>query len=115
MIQKKLIKNRKTKGLSQAEMAKTVAMEQTTYSRKERGISIITDDEWIRIANALDVQIEDIKEDNQITSLKNDNCTFNNNSIGIHYVNIPDYILDIILKYNKKLEEEISQLKTIKK
>jgi|SRR5690606_11897072 len=115
MIQQKLVKNRKSKGLSQAEMAKMVAMEQTTYSRKERGISMITDDEWTRLANALDVSIDDIKEETETISFKNDNCTFNNDSVGIQYVNIPDYILEIVLKYNKKLEEEISQLKTLKK
>ena len=33
-------------------------MEQTTYSRKERGISPITIAEWERIAKALEVSVE---------------------------------------------------------
>ena len=39
-------------------------MEQTTYSRKERGISPITIAEWERIAKALEVSIEKIVEPN---------------------------------------------------
>jgi DNA-binding XRE family transcriptional regulator len=46
MIQQKLINLRKKTGLTQEQMAKSIAMEQTTYSRKELGKSSITNDEW---------------------------------------------------------------------
>lgn len=84
-------------------------MEQTTYSRKERGKSLITQEEWHRFSQTLEVSIEDIKEDN--AQAKNENCTFNDNSVGIQNISIPQEVLDIILRYNKKLEDEIKQLK----
>ena len=47
MIQQKLINLRKKTGLTQEQMAKSIAMEQTTYSRKELGKSSITNDDGI--------------------------------------------------------------------
>jgi hypothetical protein len=35
----------------------------------------------------------------------------NTNSSGIQYVNIPQNVFDIIIKYNAKLEEENERLK----
>ncbi len=105
----KLIEMRKAKGFTQEQMALKIAMEQTTYSRKERGKSPISNDEWNRFAKALDIPVEDIKENKSV--LKNENCTFNENAIGIQYVNIPQNIFDIIIKYNTKLEEENAIMK----
>ncbi|WP_396154562.1 helix-turn-helix domain-containing protein [Flavobacterium macrobrachii] len=59
---KKLITARKNKGLTQKQVADKMAMEQTTYSKKERGLSPIREDEWMRFAKILEVNIEDIKE-----------------------------------------------------
>jgi transcriptional regulator with XRE-family HTH domain len=109
-MQEKLNTIRKLRGYSQKEMAKIVAMEQTTYSRKERGMSFITNEEWERFAKALEVSIEEIKEVPQ-NSFRNENCTFSENSVGIQYVNLPQNVLDVILKYNTKLEEENAELK----
>lgn len=72
MTQEKLIELRKLKGLTQSQMAKRIAMEQTTYSRKETGKSPITNDEWQRFAKALEVSIEDIKEETNV-NFKNEN------------------------------------------
>lgn len=110
MIQQKLINLRKKMGLTQEQMAKRIAMEQITYSRKELGKSSITNDEWLRLAKALNTSVEDIKEDNGV-NIKNDNCTFNEHSVGIQYVNIQQSILDTVLKYNARLEEENKMLK----
>ena len=60
----KLISIRKTKKITQKQIANLIGMEQTTYSRKERGISPITIAEWERIAKALEVSIEKIVEPN---------------------------------------------------
>ena len=106
----KLVNARKLKGLTQSEMAEKNAMEQTTYSRKERGKSPITDDEWNRFANTLEINVDDIKDVDEDTS-SNVNCIFNDSSIGIQYVSIPQNVLDIIIKYNKILEEENKKLK----
>lgn len=110
MVHHKLINTRKSRNLSQLQMAEKVAMEQTTYSRKERGKSPITEVEWKRFAEALEVSVDDIKDELSI-NLKNESCTFNNDAIGIQYVNIPQNVFDIVLKYNQKLEEEINNLK----
>lgn len=106
----KLISVRKSRGYTQEQMASKIAMEQTTYSRKERGKSPINDDEWIKLAKILEVNVDDIKDVEPIIT-KNENCTFNDNSIGIQYISIPQEVLDTVLKYNKKLEEENKSLK----
>ncbi|WP_445458256.1 helix-turn-helix domain-containing protein [Flavobacterium sp. HNIBRBA15423] len=101
---------RKEKGFTQKDMALKMAMEQTTYSRKERGKSPITDEEWERFANVLETPVEELKEKNEPMA-KNENCTFNDNSIGIQIVTMPKETLDVMMKYTAKLEEEINQLK----
>ena len=107
MEHQKLIALRKTKGFTQKQMAAKVPMEQTTYSRKERGKSPISEEEWARIAKTLEVPVEEIKEENIPVSIKNENCTFTDSSvIGIQYVNIPQEVYAIVMKYNAKLEEE---------
>ncbi len=112
MEHKKLKEIRQAKNITQNQMAKKIAMEQTTYSRKERGKSPILDDEWQRFAKALDVPVEEIKVENAPLTMKNDNCTFSENAIGIQYVNIPQNVFDIIIKYNTKLEND-DQLKNL--
>ena len=110
MIQEKLSEVRINKGLNKTQMAKLIAMGQTTYSRKENGKSSITKEEWQRFAKALEVNVEDIKKEKP-QSVKNENCTFSENSVGgIQNINIPQYILDVIIKYNAKLEEENEKL-----
>ena len=64
MSYEKLITTRKLKGYTQEKLAQQIAMEQTTLSRKERGLSPISDEEWQRIAKALEVSIEKIVEPN---------------------------------------------------
>ena len=107
MDHQKLIALRKTKGYTQKQMATKIPMEQTTYSRKERGKSPISEEEWVRIAKTLNVPVDEIKEEHSPVALKNENCTFNDNAIGIQYVNIPQEIYAIVMKYNTKMEQEI--------
>lgn len=104
-MQEKLKEARVSKGYSQGKFSKAIAMEQTTYSRKERGKSSITEDEWDRFAKVLQVPKDDIKEEKQFTA-KNENCTFTDQAVGIQFVNIPQAVLDTMLKYNQKLEED---------
>jgi transcriptional regulator with XRE-family HTH domain len=111
MEYQKLYDTRKAKGITQKQMANRIAMEQTTYSRKERGKSPITDEEWARLAKTLEVPVEEIKEENTTPiSVKNENCTFTENAIGIQYVNIPQNVFDIIIKYNATLEKDNTKL-----
>ena len=110
MIHEKLIASRKTNSLSQEEMAAQLGMEQTTYSRKERGISPISCEEWKRIAKVLNVSENDIKEE-IIQGFKNENYIFNDQSEGLQYVYVHQDLLDTVLRYNKHLEKEIALLK----
>ncbi|MET3025217.1 helix-turn-helix transcriptional regulator [Flavobacterium sp. UW10123] len=100
MEHENLIKARKEKGLTQKEMAEMLAMEQTTYSKKERGITKIRENEWERFARILDKSIDDLKNRNKIIQ-KNEQLDHSS------YLNI----IEIIIKYNQKLEEENSFLR----
>jgi transcriptional regulator with XRE-family HTH domain len=111
MEYQKLYDTRNAKGITQKQMANRIAMEQTTYSRKERGKSPITDEEWARLAKTLEVPVGEIKEENTTpVSVKNENCTFTENAIGIQYVNISQNVFDIIIKYNATMEKNIAKL-----
>ena len=85
-------------------------MEQTTLSRKERGLSPISDEEWQRIATVLQVPVDDIKESFSENPSQNVNCTFNDQSVGIQYITIPTDILDQLLKAK---DEQIALLKEL--
>ena len=109
-----ILKTKRTeKGYSQLEFSKLVAMDQTTYSRKETGKTFITEKEWDRFAKTLGVSKEEIKD--KITPQAiNEKYVFNNQSVGILNVSLPIEVLETLLRYNKKLEEEITLLKSEK-
>ena len=108
-----LKKVRTAKGYSQLEFSKLVAMDQTTYSRKETGKTFITEQEWDRFAKTLGVSKEEIKEKLAPQAI-NENCVFNDQSVGIQNISLPIEVLETILRYNKKLEEDNALLKTEK-
>ncbi|TRX00374.1 helix-turn-helix transcriptional regulator [Flavobacterium gawalongense] len=111
MKQEKLITMRKMRGYSQVYMAQQAAMEQTTYSKKEIGKSNITDAEWNKFAKVLNVPLEEIKDLDRSLAMKNKNWDFNNNETGIQYINMPENVFDVIMKYNGRLEEENEHLR----
>jgi transcriptional regulator with XRE-family HTH domain len=100
MEHENLIQARKKKGLTQKEMADMLAMEQTTYSKKERGISRIREEEWVQFSKILEQDIDDLKSKDQIS--------INNVNFG-HSTYFK--IIETIIRYNQKLEEENSLLK----
>nr|WP_255562396.1 helix-turn-helix transcriptional regulator [Flavobacterium sp. IB48] len=51
------------KQLSQEEIADLIGMTQSTYSRKEKGITNITMSEWIKIAKVLGVEKDEIYQE----------------------------------------------------
>ena len=109
MKYEKLISIRKLKGYTQEQLAESIAMEQTTLSRKERGQSPITDDEWQRIAAVLQVSVEEIKE-TLLEDLHNNVTKMN--SEENQYVTIPRIVLDNLLKSK---DEQIELLKEMLK
>ncbi|KMQ66006.1 hypothetical protein ACM46_00065 [Chryseobacterium angstadtii] len=103
MIQEKLRNLRKQKGISQEKMAKILATDTSNYSRKERGETRIHEDEWKKLADALQVPVEEIKEDDHKFSFNFDGSTFNDH---VNYYSIPTSIIDSLHDYIKILKEQ---------
>lgn len=115
---------RKQRGYTQEYMSKIISTDVSNYSRKESGDIRIYDDEWEKLAKALDVPVEDIKEEKPSSIVQNnDNLTFNDNSGNYnYYCSIPNHILDnlndyitLLKKQNEALEEENKKLKPNKR
>ena len=91
-------------------------MDVSSYSRRENGQIKISNKEWQKISEILEVPLEDIyeSEDNMIL-IFNDNSSGdgNSNSHGYNITNytLPQSILDTQKKYIEKLEEEVQILK----
>ena len=123
-MMEKLKTLRKQRGYTQEYMSKIISTDVSNYSRKESGDVRIYDDEWEKLAKALDVPVEDIKEEKPSSIVQNnDNLTFNDNSGNYnYYCSIPNHILDnlndyiaLLKKQNEALEEENKKLKPNKR
>lgn len=106
---KRLIAIRKEKKISQEKMAQFLAMEQTTYSRKERGKSPLTDRDWVRIARILEVELIEILGEPKL-NCENENSSeiYNNKPI---YVSIQKDYLENLISHNRQVESELKHLK----
>lgn len=112
MIQEKLRNFRKKKGYSQDQMAKFISTDTSNYSRKERGEVKIHEDEWQKLAEALDVPIESIRESENKYSFQYDNSTFHDHlGSNINYYNIPNSLIENLQDYISILKSEIISLK----
>ena len=100
----KLISIRKTKKITQKQIANLIGIEQTTSSRKERGISPITIAEWERIAKALEVSVEKIVEPNN----NNTQSFFNEKALSLQNVVLIKKSYEKIIKAK---DEQIALLK----
>jgi len=120
MIRENLRTIRKQKGKSQEQMAKILSTDPSNYSRKERGEIRIHDEEWQKIADALNVPVEDIKDEKLPGFVHNDNSTFNDSAGNYNqYYNIPNSMIEHLQDYisllkneNQELKEEIKTLKS---
>jgi len=107
----KLRNLRKQRGYTQEYMSKIIATDVSNYSRKENDEVRIYDDEWEKLAAALDVPVEEIKEEKP-TNVINNNPIFQDNSGNFNqYHSIPDSIVENLQSYIKILEEKIVALK----
>ncbi|PRB82361.1 transcriptional regulator [Chryseobacterium culicis] len=116
MTMEKLRTLRKQKGYTQQQIADLLATDVSNYSRKENGDVRIFDDEWEKLAKALEVPVEDIKEEKEPNVVqKNENITFNDTSSfhqsGIYNCNVPNYLLENQQEYINLLKEQIKALK----
>lgn len=118
----KLKNLRKQRGYTQDYMSKIISTDASNYCRKENGEVKIYDDEWEKLATALDVKVEDIKEDKTgNTVIFNDSSTNSGTALLNNNYSIPDYILEnqqnyinLLKEQIEALKEEVSQLKSKK-
>jgi len=103
---------RKQRGYTQEYMSNIIATDVSNYSRKESGDVRIFDDEWEKLAKALDVKVEDIKEEKPGNTVNfNDSSTNSGTAILNNHYNIPDYILENQQEYINLLKDQIEALK----
>lgn len=67
MKKKKLIIVRKSKKITQLDIATYLKLSQTQYQKRESGVIKISENEWKKIAKLLDVKVNDIYEENSKT------------------------------------------------
>lgn len=110
MIKTKLIDARKNKNFSQQKLADALCMTVANYNRRENGQTKISLDQWQKLANTLDVPVDEIyeAEESQVF-IFNDQATGNVNST-VNY-NIPLSIWETQKKYLEKIEQENQFLK----
>ncbi|ASW75924.1 regulatory protein [Chryseobacterium piperi] len=123
MQKEKLRSIRKRKGYTQQQIADIIATDVSNYSRKESGDVKIVRAEWEKIANFLDVTMEEIYEEDEASIVvNNDHPVFNDSSAsGVYQYNnstVPLSIVENLQEYisllkveNQKLNEEIRSLK----
>jgi transcriptional regulator with XRE-family HTH domain len=108
-IPEKLKEFRKAKGLSQDDIASLLNMEQTTYSKKELGKSLMSFQTVVAISKIIEKNIEEFAINTNVINNLND-CTLNNSSVSgdIVYNNCTTPIPDRIIK---TLEDLITLVK----
>ncbi|NIF06476.1 helix-turn-helix transcriptional regulator [Chryseobacterium sp. Tr-659] len=107
----KLKNLRKQRGYTQDYMSKILSTDVSNYCRKENGEVRIYDDEWEKLAKALDVPVEEIKEERSANIVNFNDTSTNSGPFMNTYLNIPEYILENQQEYIKLLKEQIESLK----
>jgi transcriptional regulator with XRE-family HTH domain len=95
---------RVSKGFTQNQMAEKMAIEQTTYSKKERGISPINENEWKRLSEIFETPIDVLKKALLRMQKVNENEQKD-------MVSIPLNVFTDIVHQKQKIQEENTQLK----
>ncbi|MBT2619170.1 helix-turn-helix transcriptional regulator [Chryseobacterium sp. ISL-6] len=115
MQKEKLRVLRKKKGYTQQQIADVIATDVSNYCRKEGGDVKIIHEEWDKIANFLEVPVEEIYEEDEgkviiENPVFNDSpgSSVNGNVFGNHTVNITN---DLAIEIIKNLQEYIGLLK----
>jgi transcriptional regulator with XRE-family HTH domain len=112
MQKEKLKQVRIQKGFSQQDMADVICRTKSNYNRKENGFVGIHDEEWQKLAEALEVSVEDIFEEDKTISINYENSTIAENSGNFStYNNIPESIVKNLQDFISHLLEENAHLK----
>lgn len=97
---------RQNKGLSQETMADLIGITQSNYSRRENGKKKITENEWKKIAKALNVELEEIYQPSTIDTIQY-KASLNNNQDSS---TLSRYIKSLEIE-NANLKQKIEKLK----
>jgi transcriptional regulator with XRE-family HTH domain len=113
MKKTKLAGVRGFKGFTQEQIAEELCICPSAYNKRENGHVSININQWQKLAEILDVPLEEIFEndDKQIFICK-DSASQNNYGTN-HYYTVPESLLDTQQKYITKLEEENATLKLL--
>jgi len=112
MVKNKLIAARKEKNMTQNNVAELLFVSQSQYHRREWGEVRISDDEWVRLAKILGKEVQDIKEDDNISNVYNyDNYSGNYSASNNYFYNIPEFIMKNQQEYIGMLKDEIKKLR----
>lgn len=105
----KLKRARKSK-YTQAEFSELVAMDASQYNRREKGRISISDEEWLRFAKALNIDVNEIKEADAPLINITHNHGENDHSINGYEIKIslPKNIFDL---FNTKFDAVIELLR----
>ncbi|UZT98627.1 helix-turn-helix transcriptional regulator [Chryseobacterium fluminis] len=115
MQKEKLRSVRKRKGYTQQQIADVLATDVSNYCRKESGDVKIIHEEWAKIADFLNVPLEEIyEEEGALTVINNNNSTFNDSpgsgaSAGGQNTNT--FNNEMSIEMIKNLQEYITLLK----
>lgn len=117
MQKEKLRAIRKKKGYTQQQIADIIATDVSNYSRKENGDVKIIKEEWEKIANFLQIPMEEIYEDDESKVVVNNENNSTGENSGLHsnlynnYYSIPNSIIENLQDYINILKEENKNLK----
>lgn len=103
---KEKLKSARKSKFTQAEFSELVAMDTSQYNRREKGRIPVSDDEWLRFAKALNVEVNEIKEaDSPLINITH-NHGENDHSINGYEIKIslPKNIFDL---FNAKFDAVI--------
>ena len=118
MIKEKLRKIRTDKGISQKQIATALPTDVSNYNRKELGEVKITKAEWEKLSHFLEVPFDEIFEEEETKAhIQYKKAIFNDQSVGVQYVEIMPSIVEnlqdliAILKHeNQALKDKIKLL-----
>lgn len=124
MVKTKLIRKRNEKEFTQKDLAEYLNISQTQYSRKEKGEVEISDEEWERISKLLETNVDEIKENEEVTNINNyfEN-TVTSSSFGSvagnFYCNIPEFLLEsqkeLVEMPKKEIRQKDAEIELLKK
>lgn len=104
----KLRKLREEKQISQEKMASLLDISQSQYCRKEANRVGFTEEEWSRMADLLDTEVENIRDEDAKVILQYNQGTIT----GIaHVVNVSEQLVSELKEHNTSLKEIIEMQK----